>query len=76
MILTYQIHYCIISEETKEKKDDQAKGDKVDDKHNDIADEDDDDSWDKMFDDEGECLDPSAVEEVIVVLCSSSASLV
>lgn len=28
--------------------------------------EEEDDDWDKMFDDDGECLDPSAMDEVCV----------
>lgn len=34
--------------------------------------EEEDDDWDKMFDDDGECLDPSAMDEVCVSLVLAS----
>lgn len=54
IVLKTRISFCIA--ESVSKGDDCDKEDG----------EEEDDDWDKMFDDDGECLDPSAMDEVCV----------
>ena len=39
-------------------------GDLSEERNNSTEEQSDEDSWDRMFDDNGDCLDPSAMEEV------------